>query len=151
MNTKKLFLIYLIFFAVLSAAFVTFVDSTSAHDVTHPQSMQAVLPGQLAEVGWFDELAAPEFLPEKATNCDSYIRPSRTSAIGTCYNWNGIGSYYYQVAALAFDGCNRWVWFYGNVAWPYIRNKTANGKQSLVYTPPGTWKFYDDKVIAWAP
>jgi len=123
-----------------------------AHDDTHPESMQAVLPGQFfASVNGEGAQPVIEQRIEQATNCNWFIRPSRTSAIATCYNYSGSGSYTYLVKALAFDGCNRYIWFYGNVGWPFIMGKTSTARQSLVYTPPGTWYFVAAGVLIHKP
>lgn len=121
-----------------------------AHHIPGAPLQGTILPGQV-NWGVFDEVL-PTLAPEYATNCTATIRSSRTSAVGICYNWSGSGNYKYQVAALAFDGCNRWIWMYGNVGYPYIRGKTTTGKWSYVYTPPGWfWRFVMAKVIAWKP
>jgi hypothetical protein len=120
-----------------------------AHHLPAEPLMGTILPDAAASAGIFDQLNG--LAPAYATNCQHYIRPSRTSAFGHCYNYSGSGNYKFQVAALAFDGCRHWVWFYGNVGWPYIRGKTTSGKSSLVYTPPGTWTFMQSTVIVWKP
>ena len=89
--------------------------------------------------------------PEYATNCRYTIRSSRTSAVGICYNWSGSGNYKFQIAALMFDGCKRYMWYYGNVGWPYIQGRTSTGKWSYVYSPGGTWRIVAAKVVIWKP
>lgn len=115
------------------------------------EAMQTVLPGQ-AMASVIGDLARPEFQPEYATNCQHFIRPTKTSAVANCYNYSGSGNYKFQVAALAFDGCNRWIWIYGNVGWPYIRYKTTTAKWSYAYTPAGIyWRFVRSYVLVWKP
>jgi hypothetical protein len=88
--------------------------------------------------------------PEYATNCTFTIRSSRTSAVGTCYNWSGSGNYKFQLAVL-LTNCTRTMWWYGNVGFPYIRGKTSTGKWSYAYAPAGGWRIAYAKVLVWKP
>lgn len=134
--------------AVLVALFVIVCLPTTqkahAHDKTHPESMQVVLPGQFTHVGFFEELQRPE----KATQCGDWIRPSRTSAVARCYGWNG-GSRSFIVQGLAWK-CNQMFWISGSVG------RVGNGgsissKDSFAYTPGAGWIFIDSKYIAFLP
>lgn len=121
-----------------------------AHDATHLDSMPTMLPGELAHIAFGANTSTHAF-PEYATNCNHFIRSTRTSAIGNCYNYSGSGSLKYQVAALGVDACGRRMWFYGSVGQVYYPGKTTRGYPSLVYSPGGTWRFYYATVIVWKP
>jgi len=128
-------------------------SAAHAHDDSHPESMQAVLPGQFfAEVSGVGANPVIEQRIEYATNCRYTIRSSRTSAVGICYNWSGSGSWKFQVAALMYDGCARYVWYYGNVGWPWVPGKNTTAKWSYVYSPPGgVWYIVAAKIIIYKP
>lgn len=141
--------------ALAAVAFGLGPGPAQAHDDTHPEAMQAVLPGQYEFFGEDEVFSAPDEMtafellvhPEQATNCIGGIKPSRTAAYAYCYNYSGSGSWQFQIAARAYDGCGKYIWFYGNVGYPYVPGKTTTRKDSYVYTPPGTWRFIAWKII----
>lgn len=132
----KLILALLTFLGVLA-----FTSPVEAHDETHPESMQAILPGQATHLGYFEEVTHQ---PDRVTQCYHHVRPTRTSAVAYCYGWAG-GSRKFQVKALAWK-CNLLYWMYGSVG-QVGNGGTITSKSSFVYTPPGGWIFIDSGIV----
>ena len=127
--------------ATVAAVAVCTVHATpsSAHDDSHPETMQAILPGQMAGVIGDNTLdvAPTHYAPEYALNCRARIRASGTSADAICFNWSGSGSRAYWVNVRLFDGCRNYLWARGNTAY-------VGYTSSYYYVPPGTWR------VVWA-